>query len=42
MPDHEKISCAAELHQVKSVVSENLTDEEAMLLICLRQGLKEQ
>ena len=36
---HEGISSAAVSRQVESVVSETLTGEEAMLLICLRQVL---
>ena len=35
MPDHDGMSSAAELRQVEVVVSETLTDEEVMLLICL-------
>ena len=42
MLDHEGISSAAELRHVKLVVSENLIDDEALLLICLRQVLNEQ
>ena len=42
MLDQEGISSAAELRWVKVVVSENLIDEEALLLICLRQVLSEQ